>query len=141
LYLFTEMANYIRCPRCGRSTPDATYCQFCGRSLHSCGACGARISRNAIFCPECSAPVSKEQRETVAVERTSWAWWLLPLLPAFIGLSWVGGLIAWSLLRYRDPHKATNLLWFGISLAVIEVIVTIVLRFYSFDNITNTLAP
>ena len=63
------------------------------------------------------------------MERTSWAWWLLPLLLAIVYLGWLGGLIAWSLLRYRDPNKATNLLWFGISLTVIEIIVTIVLRF------------
>ena len=129
------MAQNVKCPRCGRASPDSTYCQYCGKALHSCAACGSRISRNALFCPECAAPISKEQRETIAVERTSWAWWLLPLLLAIVYLSWLGGLIAWSLLRYRDSAKATNLLWFGISLTVIEIIVTIVLRFSSINNI------
>jgi len=57
------------------------------------------------------------------VERTSWAWWLLPLL-----FTLVGGLIAWSLTRYRDPAKATNMLWLGISLTVIETVIGIVVR-------------
>jgi hypothetical protein len=122
------MANNVTCPRCGRPTPDATFCQYCGRSLHSCGTCGARISKIALFCPECGAPIPKENREAIAVERTSWAWWLLPLVLAFIGFAWIGGLIAWSLIRYRDPNKATLLLWFGISLTVIEIVVAIVLR-------------
>jgi len=121
------MANNVTCPRCGRPTPDATFCQYCGRSLHSCGACGARISKSALFCPDCGAPISKEQREAIAVERTSWAWWLLPLMFFFV-LSWLGGLISWSALRYRDPNKATLLLWFGISLTVIGIIVVIVVR-------------
>ena len=117
------MAHNVKCPRCGRSTLDATFCQYCGKSLHSCPACGARISTHALFCPECGAPISKEQREAIAVERTAWAWWLLPLL-----LGWVGGLIAWALIRYRDSNKATYMLWFGISLSVILTIVGIVIR-------------
>ena len=121
------MATHIKCPRCGRTTADATFCQYCGRSLHRCGACGARISKNAVFCPECGAPISKEQREAIAAERTSWAWWLLPLGFAFL-FSWLGGLIAWSAIRYRDPNKATLLLWFGISLTVIGIIVVVVVR-------------
>ena len=121
------MADNVTCPRCGRPTPDATFCQYCGRSLHSCGACGARISKSALFCPDCGAPISKEQREAIAVERTSWTWWLLPLMFFFV-LSWLGGLISWSALRYRDPNKATLLLWFGISLTVIGIIVVIVVR-------------
>lgn len=122
------MAHNVKCPRCGRSTTDATFCQYCGKSLHSCPACGARISTHALFCPECGAPISKEQREAIAVERTAWAWWLLPLLLGFVGFAWVGGLIAWSLLRYKDQTKATGLLWFGITLTVIEIVIVVVLR-------------
>ena len=122
------MAHNVKCTRCGRPTTDATFCQYCGKALHSCPACGARISTHALFCPECGAPISKEQREAISVERTSPAWWLLPLLLAFIGFAWVGGLVAWSLLRYRDSAKATSLLWFGISLTVIEIVVYIVVR-------------
>ena len=117
------MAQNVKCPRCGRASPDSTYCQYCGKALHSCAACGARISRNALFCPECGAPISKEQRGTIAVERTSWAWWILPLL-----FGWVGGVIAWAMNRYRDTGKATNMLWLGISLTVIEIVVAIVIR-------------
>jgi len=122
------MAQNVKCPRCGRSTHDSTYCQYCGKALHSCAACGARIYRNALFCPECGAPISKEQRAVIAVERTSWAWWLVPILLSLIGFGWVGGIIAWSMNKYRDPGKATNMLWLGISLTVIEIVVIIVVR-------------
>jgi len=125
--LFIEIASNIKCPRCGRTTPDATFCQYCGRSLHRCRACGARISKTALFCPECGAPIVKEDREAIAVERTSWLWWLLPILFAFV-LSWLGGVIGWSAIRHRDPNKATLLLWFGISLTVIGIIVIVVVR-------------
>lgn len=118
------MANNIKCPRCGRYTPDGTYCENCGKALHSCPACGAGIARNAVFCPECGAPISRDQREANATQRSSWAWWLLPLL-----LSWIGGVIAWALLRYRDRAKARNLLWFGISLTIIVVTVQLVLAY------------
>jgi len=117
------MAQNVKCPRCGRITPDSTYCQYCGKALHACAACGARISTRALYCPECGGPISKEQREAISVERTSWAWWLLPLF-----LGWVGGLISWALIRYRDPNKATYMLWFGISFSVILTIVGIVVR-------------
>ena len=50
------------------------------------------------------------------------------MLFSLVGFGWVGGLIAWSLTRYRDSAKATNLLWFGISLTVIEIVVAIVIR-------------
>ncbi len=134
------MSRNVKCPRCGRVTPDSTFCQYCGKALHSCPACGAQISTHALYCAECGALISKEQREAIAVERTSWAWWLLPLLPITY-LNWLGGLVAWSLLRYRDNKKATSLLWLGVSLTVIEIIITIALRYYSFNNTSNMLAP
>ena len=120
----TGTARNVTCPGCGRSTPDGSFCQYCGSSLRSCGSCGARISTDATFCAECGEPVTKERRETIAAGHTSWSWWLLPLL-----LSWIGGIIAWALTRYRDPNKATQMLWFGISLTIILVVVQIVLRF------------
>ncbi|HUV51952.1 MAG TPA: zinc ribbon domain-containing protein [Dehalococcoidia bacterium] len=124
------MANMVNCPRCGRPTPDATFCHHCGRSLHSCGACGARISRYSLYCPDCGAAIPKERREEIPVERTSWAWWLLPVF-----LTWVGGVIAWSMLKYKNPPKASQCLWLGVSLTVIEIIITIVVR------LTYTPAP
>jgi hypothetical protein len=122
------MANMVNCPRCGRSTPDATFCQFCGRSLHSCGSCGARISRYALYCPECGATIPKERREEIPAERTSWLWWLLPILLSLLGFGWIGGVIAWSMLKYKNPPKASQCLWLGISLTVIEIIIIIVVR-------------
>ena len=50
------------------------------------------------------------------------------MLFSLVGFGWVGGLVAWSLIRYRDTNKATGLLWFGITLTVIEIVVAIVIR-------------
>jgi hypothetical protein len=52
----------------------------------------------------------------------------VPILLSLIGFGWVGGIIAWSMNKYRDPGKATNMLWLGISLTVIEIVVIIVVR-------------
>ena len=125
----------VSCPRCGRSTPDATFCQFCGRSLHSCQACGARISRYALYCPECGAAIPKERREAIPTERTSWAWWLLPLT-----LGVIGGIIAWALVKIKDPSKATYLFWFGLSLDVITLIISLVLRFTLNNEVASNIS-
>jgi hypothetical protein len=57
-----------------------------------------------------------------AVGSTSAAWWLLPIF--FI---WLGGLIAWAVVRDKDPGKARSMLIVGIVLAVLGVILWVIL--------------
>jgi uncharacterized membrane protein len=112
------MADAFNCPTCGRRTPAASFCQYCGKPLYSCKSCHAAILKDAIFCPECGALVSGEKRELLAREHVSWAWWILPILFFFIG-----GIIAWAFNRYRDSRKATYMLWLGVSLTLIYLII------------------
>ena len=128
--LCTEMDDTINCPTCGRSTPHASFCQYCGKPLYSCKACQASILRESVFCPECGALVSEERRELLSRERVSWTWWLLPLVaPLLLSAPWVGGIVAWAYNRNRNPRKAMAILWLGISLTLILAIVTAVLRY------------
>jgi len=48
--------NLIACPSCGaKISANAKFCPECGKALGSkfCPECGAKISGNAKFCPEC----------------------------------------------------------------------------------------
>ena len=55
------MADKITCPKCGKPTPDARFCKHCGEPLHSCIACGAKISSDSRFCTECGIELTPEQ--------------------------------------------------------------------------------
>ena len=46
--------------------------------------------------------------------KPSAAWWLLPIF-----LSWLGGIIAWVVVKDRDPRMAKNCLILGIILTVV----------------------
>jgi len=122
------MADAVDCPTCGRSTPRGSFCQYCGKPLYSCKSCHAAILKDAVFCPQCGALVSGEKRELLSRERVSWAWWLLPIF-AVPSLNFIGGIIAWAYNRYRDPRKATYMLWLGLSLTLIYFIVGAILQY------------
>jgi len=120
------MADRVKCPTCGRSTPDESFCQYCGKPLYSCKTCNAVILKGGIFCYECGAALTGGGKELRSHEHVSWVWWLLPIICLFVGtLPWVGGVIAWALNRRRDPLKATNILWLGISLTVVFLAISI----------------
>ncbi len=50
------------------------------------------------------------------------AWFLLPIF-----FSWIGGLIAYFILRHDDPPKAKNCLYLGIALTVIGLIIQFII--------------
>ena len=49
-------------------------------------------------------------------KQRSKAWFLLPI---FFGV--IGGIIAFFILRYEDPHKAKNCLFRGLALMLIGI--------------------
>lgn len=52
--------------------------------------------------------------------RVSGAWWLLPILAG-----WLGGLIAWLLVRESDPAKARAMLLTGIAISAVLVVLIV----------------
>jgi hypothetical protein len=111
------------CPQCqGENEEGANFCAFCGAELAVeevyCSQCGAANEEGSRFCGECGAVLAPEpsqpvyaapERPVVAPRKTSWAWWLLPLF-----FAWVGGLIAWVVVREGDRSKARGLLILGL---------------------------
>ena len=96
------------CRKCGATNPaDSSFCESCGAGL-SAGKAEAGTGSRA-------QPIR-------AVGSTSGAWWLLPIF-----FTWLGGLIAWAVVRDKDPGKARSMLILGIVLAVLSVILTIIL--------------
>lgn len=96
-----------------------------------CRKCGAANPADSSFCEACGAGLSVEKAEAGAGSRaqparavggTSGAWWLLPI---FFG--WLGGLIAWAVVRGKDPGKARTMLIVGIVLSVLGVILWTIL--------------
>jgi ribosomal protein L40E len=91
-----------------------------------CRKCGVTNPADSSFCEACGAALSAGKAEAVAGSRaqparavgsTSGAWWLLPIL-----FGWLGGLIAWAVVRDKDPGKARTMLIVGIVLSVLGVI-------------------
>jgi len=49
-------------------------------------------------------------------------WYILPIF-----LGWIGGLIAYFILRRDDPKKAKNCLYLGIVLGIVGLILNIII--------------
>ncbi|MBS3926099.1 MAG: hypothetical protein KGZ34_05355 [Nitrosarchaeum sp.] len=49
-------------------------------------------------------------------------WYILPIF-----LGWIGGLIAYFILRRDDPRKAKNCLYLGIVLGIVGLILNIII--------------
>lgn len=82
----------MHCPGCGESLDAAqTFCRKCGQALR-CGNCRAPQSSSPRFCHACGKDVGRD--EPRQPYETSWVWWLWVI---FAG--WIGGLMAWLLLR------------------------------------------
>lgn len=115
------------CAQCRRENEaGARFCAFCGAELPVqaagtytyCAECGAANPEGSGFCGECGTALAPEGRDrmsasgdvvAVSGQRTSWAWWLLPVF-----FAWVGGLIGWAVVREVDRGKAKGLLILGI---------------------------
>jgi len=114
------------CPRCGKEEPStSTFCRGCGERLRVpqvaqatvvCRKCGSPMDSMELFCPRCGEPARKG-----ALQKTSWAWWLLPIL-----FHWVGGLGAYVAVRDRNSSKAKGLLILGFVMLALWIIIGVV---------------
>ena len=92
-----------------RQPGDSVYCERCGARVVSAW----------------TEPAREPVRSSVAspARSTSWGWWLLPLV-----LTWVGGLIAWVVVRDDDRKKANRLLWLGVWMTALWIVIVFVLN-------------
>jgi hypothetical protein len=94
------------CPSCGyQNEAGSNYCETCGAEL------AGKVSER---------PIAEHQQAGVK-KRVSSLWWLVPLL-----FSWVGGIIAWLVVREVDKVKAKHLLIAGIAVTVFWFFLAIV---------------
>ena len=139
------------------------FCTSCGAALRSgatfCGKCGIEVEQgysNPQPAYKNTRQEAFEEYENDYVSRAggnsnpqprynnsqrngpyvgvSAAWWLLPIF-----LSWIGGLIAWLVVKDRDPGMAKNCLILGIVLTVVPFAISLLmigvvnLPYYAFD--------
>jgi hypothetical protein len=148
----------MRCPKCQlNNESDAKFCAGCGspliqvpgqnqpftaypQAMVRCQSCGGNNPPDNAFCETCGAPLRPNPPVVAAPvnnsrptpQKTSVAWWLLPLF-----FSWVGGIIAWAIVRENDKTKARNLLIFGIIMSVIWLLITIVISLAGYFSANN----
>ena len=85
---------------------------------------GGRLVVLGPHLPDLTLPEAVRRiRSLPATRRVSGAFWLLPIL-----LGWVGGLLAWVLVRDRDRSMARNMLITGVVLSVFFAILYSVAR-------------
>ena len=132
----------MKCTGCGADNEAGSrFCGSCGAALEAtsaprpgppgvtCTSCNSINPAGSIFCENCgvrigAAPALVQtppaQTAESAPKKTSAAWWLLPIL-----LAWVGGLIAWLVVREDDKAKAKGLLILGIVMTFVWMAVGI----------------
>lgn len=148
----------MRCAQCGfENEGDARFCGNCGTTISIttaippapavppglnliyCPRCRAGNEANSRYCSSCgmSFTVTTENQPrsgmntSMTVKQTSAGWWLLPLF-----MTWVGGLIAYLVVRDSDQSKAKRLLWFGLGMTafwlILYILLALVLNFLEF---------
>ncbi|MBN2074464.1 MAG: zinc ribbon domain-containing protein [Dehalococcoidales bacterium] len=134
----------MRCSRCNFVNEEgAAFCGNCGTELvidepvdsiseiptHVdeiiCSRCNAPNTRDSVFCKNCGSRLSPEIQQQPDIKattqvKTSAAWWLLPIF-----MAWIGGLIAFLVVKDSDRNKAVKLLWTGIGLTIFWIIVSV----------------
>ena len=106
------------CTKCGKEQSDnQTFCRSCGaqlivpqvRNVKVCLRCGREYDSKLGFCPSCGK------------EKTSWAWWLLPI---FFGI--IGGVVGWSAIKNSNKGKARGLMILGAVISAITLVIYVV---------------
>ena len=104
-----QMEVDVHCAKCGKEQVGSpAFCRACGERLGvpvakdgvPCLACGRLLKGSPSFCTSCGEPLGRR-----APGKTSWAWWLLPIL-----FGCVGGIVAWLAVKEKDKGKAKHLL-------------------------------
>ena len=107
-------------------------------SQRFCANCGVPLNPGAKFCSSCGQPLLSAPAGTPSQtapwvtpvngkETISWWWWLLPIF-----LVWVGGLVAYFVLRNRNEKTAKNILIFSIVWTVVVAVILSAVFFYLF---------
>lgn len=133
----------MKCPSCQfDNEPTARFCANCGGAIQgdnypatisaakiSCPKCGTPNNPDSKFCENCGTRIGQQPGSSTsqaltekASKKTSAAWWILPFL-----LGWVGGLVAWAIVRADDKAKARNLLILGIVMTFVWILLYVVL--------------
>lgn len=101
----------LRCASCGANNPPGSvFCESCGNRLAQPAPARASARPQPAAAPAASAVVSRTTTATTEEKQlTSGAWWLLPIV-----LAWIGGLIGFVVVREKDKKKANGLLLLGI---------------------------
>jgi hypothetical protein len=106
-----NVTNQIFCPNCSTANmSDSMFCISCGKPISP---------RSIPVSPPTPAPFS--QPIQASSSKTSAAWWLLPLV-----FNWLGGVIAWMVVREKDKAKAKRLLIFGIVMVFVWIAIYVV---------------
>lgn len=130
----------MRCPQCQfKNEKGAKFCGNCGAALTPvsphpavakpvspqvqvyCSRCGAPNEAESIFCESCGSRLTPQanhrphpsSKEYAVATKTSAAWWLMPIF-----LMWLGGVVAWLVVRETDRAKARHMLWLGIAMTL-----------------------
>jgi uncharacterized membrane protein YvbJ len=134
----------MRCSQCNFENEEgAAFCGNCGTKLEvnrqiesvsepsthtdeiTCPRCNASNTRDSVFCKNCGSRIVPNIQQQSGIRastqsKTSAAWWLLPVF-----MAWIGGLIAFLVIKDNDRNKAVKLLWTGIGLTIFWIIVSV----------------
>jgi uncharacterized membrane protein YvbJ len=116
----TASRHETLCGNCGRTNPPGSvFCESCGNRLAA--AAGPGASATAFGAAE------EYQHNQNNAKSISAAWWLLPIF-----LTWVGGLIAFLVVKDTNKSTALKLLWTGIIITILWIAVSFIMMIISF---------
>jgi len=130
----------MKCVTCGADNEvGARFCGNCGAVLGApsappagptgvtCPSCHSVNPVGSTFCENCGARIGTAPAQALSVQtaetppnKTSAAWWLLPIF-----MAWVGGLIGWLVVKEDNKGKAKGLLVLGIVMTFVWMVVGI----------------
>jgi len=92
-----------------------------------CPRCGKEVSPQTFYCPNCGNNLSQATPPAQPTESVSALYWLLPLFFAFLG-----GIVAYVVVKDRNPKEAGHLLIFGLVWTLAAAILAAALFYFAF---------